>query len=82
MDTVLLPPPREPAYRKGRQHSEFLTTLDVPAVAVRQAIQTAWKANTPIKDIPHLRIETLVHSKYSRPEWNSNGLSVNTRSGI
>ena len=70
MDKVLLPPPREPAYRNGRRHAEFLTTLDLPASLVTQAIARAWNASILFRDIPHKRVEALIQTKYSRPEWN------------
>jgi len=70
MGKVLLPPPREPAYRKSRQHSEFLTTLDLPAATVKETLVRAWNATTPFKDIPYQRIESLVDAQYSRHEWN------------
>lgn len=70
MDKVLLPPPREPVYRKGRRHSDFLTTLDVPKATVMEAISRAWNASRRFKDVPNERIEALVETKYSRREWN------------
>lgn len=70
MAKVLLPPPREPSYRKGRRHSEFLTTLNLPLAAVKEAVVLAWNASTGFRGIPTKRIEVLVQSKYSRHEWN------------
>jgi lipoate---protein ligase len=70
MDTVLRPPPREPEYRRGRIHSEFLTLLSLPPADVKTVLSRAWNANGPFKDIPRTKIEALVQTKYSRREWN------------
>ena len=70
MNKVLLPPPREPEYRKGRTHSDFLAALNLPAAAIKQAVTRAWNAHTPFKEIPDDRIKSLVNTKYSRREWN------------
>ena len=70
MEKVLRAPPREPEYRKGRKHSDFLTTLPLTAEQVKQALARTWNATDQFTDIPQARIEELVASKYSRPEWN------------
>ena len=70
MNKVLLSPPREPEYRRGRRHSDFLTTLDVPKAGVMEAISRAWNVSGRFKDVPSERIEALVETKYSRREWN------------
>jgi lipoate-protein ligase A len=69
MDKLLRPPPREPEYRKGRRHSDFLTTLDVQADAVRDAVMGAWRAEERFTYVPRARIEALVETKYSTHEW-------------
>jgi lipoate-protein ligase A len=70
MEKVLPFPPRTPEYRKGRKHSEFLTTLSLSAERVKDALIQAWNAKTPLTDIPLARIEALIDKKYSRMEWN------------
>ena len=70
MSKVLLPPPREPEYRKGRPHSDFLTTFNLPAAEIKQVLARAWNANAPFKEVPDERIKSLVKTKYSQREWN------------
>jgi lipoate---protein ligase len=67
---LLLAPPRQPAYRKGRAHRDFLTNLHAPVAAVKEAMKTAWGAEQELKDIPRARIEALVRERYSNDEWN------------
>jgi lipoate-protein ligase A len=67
---LLLPPPRQPEYRKGRTHAAFLTQLKLPANAVKSILRDAWRAKTPQPEVPCKRIARLVAEKYSREEWN------------
>lgn len=69
--TALLPQPsREPDYRGGRAHCEFLTNLRVPAAAVKAALCALWNAREPAVSWPAARAAVLAATKYSRPEWN------------
>jgi lipoate-protein ligase A len=70
MARVLRPPPREPAYRNGRGHAQFLTTLSARPTQVMEQLCRAWNAQTPFKDLPSARIEQLIETKYSREDWN------------
>jgi lipoate-protein ligase A len=70
MEKILLPPPRQPAYRQGRSHTKFVTQLNIASDTVKSALRDAWDANTPATDIPRERITQLVAEKYSREEWN------------
>lgn len=67
----LLPmPPRQPDYRQGRVHRDFLTNLGLIPDAVKSALQTAWDATGRFDADLGARIEQLVSEKYSRREWN------------
>jgi lipoate-protein ligase A len=70
MEKLLRPPPRQPEYRRGRPHAEFLTRLSLSAQTVKSALRGAWGARAPHTDVPHERITRLVEEKYSREEWN------------
>ncbi len=70
MEKVLLPPPREPAYRNSRKHSDFLSVMNLPEDVITKALVDAWQASEPFASVPHNRIEALVETKYSRRDWN------------
>jgi lipoate-protein ligase A len=69
IEKLLLPPPRQPDYRRGRSHSKFITQLKISAEAVKSALREAWDANARHRDIPP-GLTRLVAEKYSRDEWN------------
>ncbi len=68
MERFLTMPSRQPDYRQGRPHGRFLTNLDVPPSAVRDALRACWRADAPAPPPPDCR--RLVAEKYSRDEWN------------
>lgn len=64
-------PSRQPEYRAGRSHGDFLTNLEIPAHNVKAALITAWGAFEPLTQIALDQVQDLVREKYSRDEWNS-----------
>src|SRR5262249_37001806 len=65
-------PRRQPAYRAGRPHEQFLTNLERPRADLIAAIRTAW----PVTDrhpqdgiIPEDLIGALVREKFGDPAW-------------
>ena len=64
-------PSREPAYRQGRGHLDFLTSLNVGRAALQKSLKEAWDTR-PASEIKDLRahIVQLVAEKYSRDNWN------------
>jgi len=70
IEKLLLMPTKQPDYRRHRKHEEFLTNLNLPADAVKQALQSAWGATVPLEEIPHDQIAALTREKYSTAEWN------------
>ncbi len=69
-DRLLKHPPREPEYRGGRSHAEFLANLQLPYSTVAAALRSHWPADTQHGSIPLGRIESLVSEKYSQDSWN------------
>jgi lipoate---protein ligase len=68
---LLQMPPRQPGYRLGRPHSDFVTNLGVPAHVLRQLLATGFSASEPLADWPRDRTAQLVATRYSQPEWNA-----------
>lgn len=67
---LLRAPPREPAYRRGRAHGEFVTNLPLSSAALRAALRSAWQAEEPVDGWPRPAVARLVDEKYARAEWN------------
>jgi lipoate-protein ligase A len=66
----LLPlPPRQPEYRAGRPHQDFVGNLPASASAMKTALAAAWQAQATNPPWPQERVARLVAEKYSRPEW-------------
>jgi lipoate-protein ligase A len=63
-------PPRQPEYRAGRSHSDFVMNLPVDATCLRRALIAAWGADEPLVDWPRTLTERLVAERYSVREWN------------
>jgi lipoate-protein ligase A len=63
-------PPRQPEYREGRDHLEFVTNLKVTPDQLRTALRAGWSAVEPLTDWPRAPTERLVADKYSRSSWN------------
>lgn len=62
--------PRQPQYRGGRQHDDFVVNLPLTGSQLRAAIIDAWSPVEPLRDWPQDRVQQLVAEKYSRTEWN------------
>lgn len=67
IDAVLTHPSKEPDYRGGRGHAQFVMNLGVPADGVKAALGEAWNAKEK-RAAPN--IETLVTDRYSSRDWN------------
>jgi lipoate-protein ligase A len=62
--------PRQPDYRAGRGHDDFVINLPVPSDDLRRALIDAWQVESESSAWPRHRVAELVASRYSRPEWN------------
>jgi lipoate-protein ligase A len=63
-------PPRQPEYRRGREHTEFLTNVVMERDQVRHMIAEIWQAMRLSTFVPMDLTAQLVEEKYSRAEWN------------
>jgi lipoate---protein ligase len=70
IDRFLRMPSKEPDYREGRSHGNFLTNLDLPTEAVKTALREAWGANGQLEAVPRHEIALLARDKYVTKEWN------------
>lgn len=64
-------PTRQPAYRQERSHDTFVMNLNVESETIKSALLNVWGAITPLQNIPHERVKTLVQAKYSLTSWNA-----------
>lgn len=62
-------PPRQPAYRAGRGHVEFLANLPTGAEALTAALRSAWQADNEMATWPADVVKGLCEEKYTRGEW-------------
>ncbi|MEZ6045181.1 MAG: lipoate--protein ligase family protein [Planctomycetaceae bacterium] len=67
---LLTRPEREPEYRAGRTHLEFITNLSLPREVIREAFITEWSAVSTDFDLPMDEIQELAEQKYQDTNWN------------
>ena len=63
-------PARQPEYRKGRPHSEFIANLHVDPASFCGRLKRVWAARDLFEDLPLARIDRLVADRYGRAEWS------------
>jgi lipoate---protein ligase len=59
-------PRRQPDYRADRPHRMFLRTINAPSQDMKQAIATAWGADSAITDMPTARMPGSIHTVIRR----------------
>lgn len=64
-------PPRQPDYRRQRDHAAFVDNVPTTAVALRAAIRDAWGAHDVMDAWPRGPMETLVANRYASASWNA-----------
>jgi len=67
---LLRPPPRQPDYRLGRDHGQFVDNLPTDADRLRQWLIEAWQPDRGPIDWPRRLTEKLARERYQRDEWN------------
>ena len=70
VEKYLRMPSREPGYRGGRSHENFLMNLNLPAETVKDQMRKVWGAKDLLKEIPRDAIALLAGDKYVTKEWN------------
>ncbi|MCA9042330.1 MAG: lipoate--protein ligase family protein [Planctomycetaceae bacterium] len=66
---LLTKPEREPDYRSGRTHLEFMTNLPLPSAEIRSAFLQEWSAGTHEFNLPLEEVEILAQQKYQDTDW-------------
>jgi lipoate-protein ligase A len=71
VEACLSPPPRQPQYRAGRGHGEFIMNLPLDQSALRIAVTTAFGPTTLAQSGPRELTATLAKDKFGNPSWTN-----------
>jgi len=63
-------PPRQPDYRRGRDHEAFVTNIPVAADDLRASLIQVWQAGTRRANWPAEMTQRLVEERYAQHAWN------------
>ena len=69
IEICLAVPPRQPDYRAGRPHADFVANLPLGAMELRGALQSAFGGTAPLDPWPEARTRNLAHAKYATSDW-------------
>lgn len=62
-------PPRQPEYRAGRTHADFLMNLKCDAPTLVRSLCDSWQACATRAALPKAQVQSLVDQKYRTREW-------------
>jgi lipoate---protein ligase len=62
--------PRQPEYRAGRAHREFVANLPTSGQALRDRISGAWRCQGQLDSWPVDRVSRLLSERYRQPAWH------------
>lgn len=62
-------PSRQPKYRLGRSHRDFVGNLPVATAVAKDRLRSAWDAEQQLASWQESEVERLVLERYSRDEW-------------
>jgi lipoate-protein ligase A len=63
-------PPRQPEYRRQRDHASFVDNFPATRDQLRTVIRDAWKAADTLETWPQQAVQELVATRYSQDSWN------------
>lgn len=69
LSRYLREPPRQPEYRDGRPHRDFVTNLPLSREEIAQRLRRAWMTEDPLAAWPMDEVRRLVAEKYATAEW-------------
>jgi lipoate---protein ligase len=70
INELLRLPSKRPDYRGVRDHAEFVRNVPARAADVKQALQKLWEVTDCLKQLPEVRLRTLVENRYGIDAWN------------
>jgi lipoate-protein ligase A len=70
IERLLHMPPRQPEYRRGRPHAEFVANLGIPAAVIRRVLASGFAATAPLANWPRELTFRLVAERYRADAWN------------
>lgn len=69
IERYLTAPEREPDYRRGRSHGEFVTNLPLARDDLRRSLIESWDATLPPAEWPVELVAELVRTRYADDDW-------------
>lgn len=63
-------PERQPDYRRGRPHAEFIANLPTTVEAAKRLLVAEWRPEGEYAPVPREGVRELVAGRYGREEWN------------
>lgn len=73
MSECLAAPARQPDYRNGRQHQDFVSNIAIDPALLRSHLAHAWDATQVLTDWPSGETARVVAERYSQPKWRLKG---------
>jgi lipoate-protein ligase A len=70
IQTCLRVAPRQPEYRRGRTHRDFVDQVTASPEELKRAIASAWDAQLPLDQWPQEETSKLMAARYSMDAWN------------
>jgi lipoate-protein ligase A len=69
MSECLAAPARQPDYRHGRKHQDFVSNIDIDPALLRSDLAHVWDATQVLIDWPSAETARVVAERYSQPKW-------------
>lgn len=69
LERLLKVPPRQPEYRHGKSHAEFVGNLPLSRETLCLVLKETWQAKKPLPEPSAITIGKLVEEKYATEAW-------------
>ncbi|HJN08826.1 MAG TPA: lipoate--protein ligase family protein [Pirellulaceae bacterium] len=73
MSECLAAPARQPDYRNGRTHQDFVANIPIDPDILRCQLAHTWEAASPLQDWPSTETARVVAERYSQAKWRIGG---------